>query len=308
MIGIVVVNWNSGGQLRNCIDSIQQCKVASPYNIVVVDNASTDGSDLTIKSGSSLKLVRANGNIGFGRACNQGAKQVEGKYLLFLNPDAVLYPETLQKALAYMEDVASDGVGICGVQLLDDSGHVTRSCARFPSPVDLVIHSAGLDRIFKGLGYVMSDWSHAHTQKVDHVIGAFFMVRREVFEVLNGFDERFFLYLEDLDFSYRAHQAGWQSVYLADVQAFHAGGGTSNQIKALRLFYSMRSRLLYAFKHHSWAGATAVMLTTLLIEPLTRSAMMILVYPSWQGLKDTWVAYVMLWRWLPKLPSAGGLR
>ena len=136
-------------------------------NIVVVDNASTDGSDLPIKSGSSLKLVRANGNIGFGRACNQGAKQVEGKYLLFLNPDAVLYPETLQKALAYMEDVASDGVGICGVQLLDDSGHVTRSCARFPSPVDLVIHSAGLDRIFKGLGYVMSDWSHAHTQKVD---------------------------------------------------------------------------------------------------------------------------------------------
>jgi len=145
----------------------------------------------------------------------------------------------------------------------------------------------------------MAEWGHAQTREVDHVIGAFFLVRRVVFEALGGFDERFFVYLEDLDFSRRASNAGWSSVYLADAQAFHAGGGTSNQIKARRLFYSLRNRLLYAFKHFSWPEAMLVMFATLLIEPFSRAALALLRW-SWSGLKETWAAYGMLWNWLPQ--------
>jgi len=153
----------------------------------------------------------------------------------------------------------------------------------------------------------MAEWPHDITRDVDHVIGAFFLVRRSLFESLGRFDERFFVYLEDLDFSYRARQAGWRSVYLANAQAFHAGGGTSHQVKARRLFYSLRSRLLYAAKHFSKSGAALVFLATLLLEPLSRSAWA-LMRRSLPSLKETWQGYGMLWCWLPQWVFKGVTR
>jgi GT2 family glycosyltransferase len=267
--------------------------------VILVDNASTDGSQEYAAEMPSIVLIRANTNLGFGMACNLGAQQAESDYLLFLNPDAAVYPDTLEKTFAFMQDLANAEVGICGVQLVDETGHVSRSCARFPTPWGFAAHAFGLDKVFPRIGHLMVEWAHDSTRDVDHVIGAFFMVRRELFESLNGFDERFFVYFEDVDFSYRARQAGWRSVYLADAQAFHAGGGTSNQVKARRLFYSLRSRLLYAFKHFHLLGAMVVLLTTLFIEPITRSALAI-GRRSWTSLVETWQGYGMLWRWLPQ--------
>ena len=109
----------------------------------------------------------------------------------------------------------------------------------------------------------------------------------------------FFVYLEDLDLSLRVHQAGYKSVFLAEAQAFHAGGGTSHQVKARRLFYFLRSRLLYAFKHTSWIGAVGVLLVTLFVEPFSRSVLALL-RRSWPNLKETWAAYGLLWLWLPQ--------
>jgi GT2 family glycosyltransferase len=299
LIDIVVVNWNAGRQLRICVDSVAQYGCGLIRQTIVADNGSTDGSDGSVEVMPDVRLIRAGANLGFARACNLGAQQTEGEYLLFLNPDAALYADTLPKVMAYMQAPENAAVGICGVQLLDEAGHVSRSCARFPTALGFVSHAAGLSRLFPRLGYFMAEWDHAQTRRVDHVIGAFFLVRREVFEALGGFDERFFVYLEDLDFSLRAHQAGWSSVFLAEAQAFHAGGGTSNQVKARRLFYSLRSRLLYAFKHFSRSGALVVLLATLLLEPLSRSVLALL-RRSWSAMKETWVAYGMLWRWLPQ--------
>jgi GT2 family glycosyltransferase len=228
-----------------------------------------------------------------------GALQAKTEYLLFLNPDAALYANTLSSALAFMQAPANSAVGICGVQLLDDAGHISRSCARFPSAVGFVAHAVGLDRFFPHLGHFMAEWDHGQIRRVDHVIGAFFLVRRVLFDALSGFDERFFVYLEDLDFSYRASQAGWHSVYLADAQAF--------QVKARRLFYSLRSRLLFSFKHLSWIGAVGVLLATLLVEPVSRSALA-LARRSWSSLMETWAAYTMLWRWLPQWVLKGVTR
>lgn len=297
MIDVVIVNWNSGRQLLDCVNSVNQHGNSVISEIVVVDNGSADDSAKAVEGLQKVKLIRAGKNLGFGKACNLGAKNCSSEFLLFLNPDAALYQDTLSKALTYMQDPANSRVGICGVQLLDEAGHVSRSCARFPSPLGFMAHAIGADRIFPRHGHFMAEWDHAQTRQVDHVIGAFFLVRRDLFESLEGFDERFFVYLEDLDFSYRAHLAGWCSVYLADAQAFHAGGGTSNQVKARRLFYSLRSRLLYSFKHFSRIGAFGVLVATLFLEPLSRSVLALL-RRSWSGLKETWAAYGMLWRWL----------
>ena len=308
---ITIINWNAGSQLAEVVSSIGKYHCGLVSSVIIVDNASTDDSLGRVETLPDLPfkplIIRNSENCGFGKACNLGAQQAKSEYLLFLNPDAALYADTLPKAFAFMQDPANSKVGICGVQLLDEAGHVSRSCARFPSAVGFVAHAVGLDRFFQRLGHFMAEWNHAQTRQVDHVIGAFFLVRRELFNAMHGFDERFFVYLEDLDFSYRARQAGWRSVYLAEAQAFHAGGGTSNQVKARRLFYSLRSRLLYAFKHFSWMGAFAVLLATLLVEPLSRSALALL-RRSWAGLKETWAAYGMLWRWLPQWVFKGDIR
>jgi hypothetical protein len=170
-----------------------------------------------------------------------------------------------------------------------------------------VCHAVGLDRLFPQLGHFMTEWGHNETREVDQVIGAFFLVRRSVFEALQGFDEQFFVYYEEVDFSRRAREAGWRSIYLANAQAFHAGGGTSNQVKATRLFYISRSRLLYAFKHFSLIGACLVLLTTLLLEPFSRSVLA-LARGFWLSFKETWVGYAMLWKWLPQWVFKGKKR
>jgi GT2 family glycosyltransferase len=289
----VVVNWNAGVQLNQCLHSLQnQCSV------VVVDNASTDGSCDGISAFTDVTLVVAGENLGFGKACNLGASKVQTEYVLFLNPDAALFPGTLDSALSLMQAPEHARVGICGVQLVGVDGFIGQSCSRFPSPWKFVAQSIGLDRLVKRWGPMMTDWSHDATQAVDQVMGAFFLVRRDLFGQLGGFDERFFLYFEEVDFCHRAKQLGWTTMYLADVQAFHKGAGTSDQVKARRLFYVLRSRLLYAHKHFSRGGVLAVLMATLLVEPFSRSALA-LIRRSWPELKETWQGYGMLLRWLP---------
>lgn len=297
-VDIVIVNWNAGQQLRECVDSVVQHGDSLVSKIVVIDNGSTDGSDRTVDGLPNVTLIRAGENLGFGKACNVGAGLASGEFILFLNPDARVFPGTLAAALNFMQQRENAAAGICGVQLVDENGHVVRTCARFPSVHGFVSHAAGIDRIIPTFGHFMHEWNHATTRQVDQVMGAFFLVRRSVFEALGGFDERFFVYFEEVDFSYRAKQRGWPSIYFADVQAFHAGGGTSRQVKGKRLFYSLRSRLLYAFKHFSPLAITVVLLATLLVEPVSRSVLAIGRY-SGTSLKETWSAYGMLFRWLP---------
>lgn len=298
LVSIVIVNWNAGAQLRECVVSVIRHGSPLVEQIIVVDNGSTDGSESTVEDLPGVTLLRAGTNLGFGKACNLGAAHANSEYLLFLNPDARLFADTLPKAIDFMQATANAKVGICGVQLVDENGQVARSCARFPSLQSLAAYALGVDRILPVHGLFMNEWDHATTRQVDHVIGAFFLIRKNVFDALEGFDEAFFVYLEDLDVSYRAKQLGWNSVYLAEAQAFHAGGGTSNQVKARRLFYSLRSRILYAFKHFNGPSATVVLVVTLFLEPVPRSALAV-GRRSWTSLRETWAAYGMLFRWLP---------
>lgn len=296
-VAIVIVNWNSGFHIRDCVDSIINHGMALGVYTVVVDNGSTDGSVESVVGLPGIEVVRTGSNLGFARACNLGASLAKDtEYLLFLNPDAMLGAGSLQRAVEFMDAPSSVSIGICGVALLQDSGGVARNCARFPTPWRLGVIASGLDRLFPSLGTTMGEWDHAQTRRVDQVIGAFFLVRRALFDALNGFDERFFVYFEEVDFAFRASRLGMGTMFLSDVKAFHAGGGTSKQVKARRLFYSLRSRVLYARKHFSAVGYLLVVLTAVGVEPLVRSINH-LIRGQIVGVFETLTAYRMLLNW-----------
>ncbi len=300
-VGIAIVNWNSGVQLGRCLASLEAAdwSTLSLSRVVVVDNASTDGSAGCVAATTSLPmvLVANSENRGFAVACNQAAREIDADALLFLNPDTVVEPDTIGAAVACMNGSTHASIGIVGVQLVGDDGHVSRSCARFPTAPQLVARAVGLDHLLQPYyrGYLMTEWDHAESRRVDHVIGAFYLVRADLFRRLGGFDEAFFVYLEDLDFSYRAKHAGAQSYYLATARAYHKGGGSSDRIRSLRLFYALRSRLQYARKHFSAVAAAAVACSTLCIEPCVRVAAAA-VGGAPTVIRETIAAYRLLWR------------
>lgn len=297
MIDIIIVNWNSGPQLQACIDSIRAHGDGLVGRCIVVDNGSRDGSTDFLAGAEDVDLVMTGQNLGFGRACNLGGARGDSPYLLFLNPDAWLMPGSLRVPLEFMARPENRQVGISGIALVDETGKVQRSCARFPNAASMVMSSFGLNHLKPSIGTHMHDWNHAQTREVSHVIGAFYLIRRLLFEQLGGFDERFFVYLEDLDLSRRARLAGYSSYFLTEAKAFHEGGGVSSQVKAHRLFYSLRSRIQYARKHFSRAGALAVALATLIVEPFTRLGLLILKR-RFQEIGDLRRGFGMLWAWV----------
>ncbi|HWR45834.1 glycosyltransferase family 2 protein [Sporomusa sp.] len=303
-LDIVIINWNSGDQLKNCLDSIVETDKDNFIleRVVVVDNASSDGSSDYLDFNLPLEIIRNPQNRGFGVACNQGAKESDADYILFFNPDACLYKDSLTKCVAFMDKIENSGVGILGIQLLDQYGIISRTCARFPTLSRFLSKMIGADKIFPRhcRSHFMTEWDHKQSREIDHVIGAFFFVRNNLFKNLGGFDELFFVYLEDLDFSCRARQAGWKSFYLTEAQAFHKGGGTSDQIKATRLFYSLRSRIQYSYKHFNALEALTVLVGTLSIEFLAR-ILFAIGKLSLSDLSETFQGYQKLWVNLPRM-------
>lgn len=293
---IIIVNWNSGSQLKTCVESVRSYGRGNVQRCIVVDNGSQDGSADFLSDVDDVELVDAGQNLGFGKACNLGAAHGESPYILFLNPDAFLLPGSLELPLDFMAQAENRKVGVVGIALTNDTGDVQRSCARFPTPLGLVAMSIGLKRLVPTLGTHMSDWDHDESRTVPHVIGAFYLIRRSVFEALDGFDERFFVYLEDLDLSLRVSKAGYRSHFLREAEAFHEGGGVSSQVKGHRLFYSLRSRIQYAFKHFSLPSALGVAMATLLVEPLTRLGQLV-VQRRWGEIGDLRRGVGKLWLW-----------
>ena len=296
-LDVVIVNWNAGPQLKDCLDSVLAHNKGELPRIIVVDNGSTDGSADAVERLPGVEVIRTGENLGFGAACNIGAGAGDAPYILFLNPDTRLEADSLSVPLAFMEQPENAKVGICGIQLVDEQGTVSRTCAKVPTLGRLVCSALGVDKLpgLQDSGMRMSNWGHNDTCRVDQVMGAFFFCRRNVFEWCGGFDERFFVYFEEVDVARRSKLAGWDSWYLANAQAFHMGGGTSRQVKVNRLFYSLRSRLLYGFKHFPRWQAWLLVGVTNLLEPFTRSVWCLL-RGDVAGVKHTWAAYRMLWR------------
>jgi GT2 family glycosyltransferase len=283
-LSIVIVNWNSGALLRECLRSITPAAAAlrgrcALQQVVVVDNASVDGSadglpGITVE-GRPPRLLRNAVNVGFAAACNQGAAQLDDDFVLFLNPDTRLFAASLSVPVAHLLEPAHARTGVVGIALVDAGGAVARSCARFPRARHFLAQALGLDRRWPRLGQTMREWDHGATRVVDQLIGAFFLVRRKPFAALGGFDETFFVYFEEVDLSLRLRDAGWTSVFVPDARAYHRGGGSTDRVPGRRLFYSLRSRLQYGRKHFGLAERALLGAVTWLLEPLGRGVFLL---------------------------------
>jgi N-acetylglucosaminyl-diphospho-decaprenol L-rhamnosyltransferase len=275
-LDIVIVNWNSGTDLSRCLAALATASDASVIRqIIVVDNGSVDRSLEHLPHVQRLVIERIRRNIGFSRACNHGARLGTAPFILFLNPDTEIGNRALTAALdAFARNEASGRIGIVGVRLVDVTGRTLPSCSRFPTALSFTARSVGIDRLprCRRLAPFMIDWAHDESRLVDQVMGAFFMVRRRLFEDLAGFDEAYPVYYEDLDFAARANAAGYGSWFEVSASVMHRGGGSSRQVLGFRLGLSLIGRWRYVSRHFAFSNKMIVLLVMLAIEPWTRLA------------------------------------
>lgn len=295
MIDIVIVNWNAGLLLLECVQSILSPSNESLVgNVLIIDNHSTDESIRSLPNHPKIQVIINSQNEGFARAANQGFKASTAKYTLLLNPDTRLNPETLTACYAFME--SQKDIDILGCQLYSNEGKLLPSCSRFPTALSFFYEGTGLSRIAPGLfppATLLLNWDHQTDRFVDQLMGAFMFIRSSLFSRMGYFDEQFFVYFEDVDFSKRLSLAGGKSFFNAGIKAFHIGKGTTANVKAYRLSLYLRSKLLYAKKYFSRTGYGLTLVTTYLLEPFTRS-IFFLITGRFSEIGETWRGYYLL--------------
>ncbi len=242
-LSIIIVNYNSGEHLKRCLASLKDASPQWTYEIVVVDNASKDG-DLTglQKAHPEVHLIKNSKNVGFAKANNQAITQVRGKYILLLNPDTLILKNGLEQLVKFMEDHSE--AGAAGPVLLNPDGTRQPSCRRFPTPTNVFFgRNSLLTRWFPrnplSQSYLLMDLDGQKPVEVDWVMGACMILRHEAFQNVGGFDEIFFLFVEDADLCYRLRQKGWKTYFVPEAQAIHEYG------------VSMRYRRRLSMKEHN---------------------------------------------------------
>lgn len=266
-LSIIIVSWNVKSDLADCIRSVAQNRPAGEYEVIVVDNASADGSAEMVKEQfPEVILVVNEENLGFATANNVGIAKSCGEYILLLNPDTIVHPGSLDALLKFMDD--NDDVGVCGPKLLNTDGTTQHSARGFPT-LRGVVHCFTIMRaipIFRGQynKWMMRDFAHDRQADVDQVMGAALMVRRSIVEQLGGMDEAFFMYYEEVDLCYRIKQAGWRIVFTPGPVITHRGGQSVAQVPVRRRIMTLRSILIFLRKHR---GKYVIMLFNVFFKP-----------------------------------------
>jgi GT2 family glycosyltransferase len=230
-LSICIVNWNTGKLLKECLISIEECQLDLQYEVIVVDNASTDDSlSLVKESFPGLPIIVMNNNSGFSTANNVAICSSEGRYILLLNPDTIIKPDTLETMVSFMDTHSQ--VGICGCRLVNPATKKIELSARaFPTNLSLLWNLSYIDRLFPQSAffsaYLMTYQESDKPYEVDWVTGACLMARRYAVKQVGGLDEGFFMYCEDIDWCYRFKQAGWLIFYLPKVEIYHHRGQSS---------------------------------------------------------------------------------
>jgi N-acetylglucosaminyl-diphospho-decaprenol L-rhamnosyltransferase len=257
LLSIIIVNYNVKYFLEQCLYSVQKAVTGLQAEIIVIDNNSTDKSvEYLQPKFPAIVFVSNKNNIGYAKANNIGWKQASGQYILFLNPDTLIGEDSLRQSLAILEEEHNGAVGI---RMIDGSGAFLPESKRgLPTPLVSFYKLSGLAAIFphskKFARYYLGHLPQHNNNEVNVLAGAYMMVKRNLLECLDGFDEQFFMYGEDIDLSYRISKAGYKNIYLADATIIHfKGESTRKDIKYVRLFYKAMS--IFVKKHYraqSW--------------------------------------------------------
>ncbi|MEO8313428.1 MAG: glycosyltransferase family 2 protein [Pseudomonadota bacterium] len=265
-LSVIVVNYNTQHLLQEMMASLQHAAEGLSLQVIVIDNASRDGSaDYIRATWPDLELIANASNVGFGRANNQALPLLRGRNVLLLNTDAFVAPASLRIALANLD--AHPDCGILGARLIGRDGCVQPSCRYFPTLWNILLDRTGLNRLFPGVQLVDDDdWNDREPAECDWVPGAFLLVRRAVIDQVGLFDPRYFLYYEEVDFCRAAKSAGWKVLYCPDISVVHIGGESAKSAGALTQSgrqlsaLQIESELLYFRKHYGLAGVVAFLL------------------------------------------------
>lgn len=243
-LSIVIVNWNTGALLAQCLESLHISTFPPEWEVIVVDNASQDDSVSMLKTRFSQVRMMANAtNVGYARANNQAAARAQGRYLLLLNPDTIASREALAKLVTFMENHPEAGASSPRL-LLPDGSPQPFSFGTDPTLVHLL--RRGWNRLVHH--HSLHDWAIDRPQIVDWVSGACLLVRREIWEQVRGLDEAFFMYFEDVDLCLRIRHTGWQIVYNPRVEITHLGGQSLRQNPRAPRAYD--ESLIYFYRKH----------------------------------------------------------
>ncbi len=245
MLSIILVNYNGGDFIQKCLDSIEENLSEIRSETIVIDNHSTDGSAQIIQRRyPHIRLFRNSKNLGFAKANNQGIKASKGQFVLLINPDTYVCPNSLKTLLAEMK--ANSDIGAVGPALIDRKNGYQISFGKKVGFFSEAAKKLFLNRFFR--------WRLQKKPKrkdVQWLSAACLMTRKDVLERVGMFDENFFLYFEDIDLCMRIRKKGWRLAYLPDVKVFHTGGASTKSQKLSSRFEYRKSQLYFYWKHSS---------------------------------------------------------
>ncbi|MHB1417369.1 MAG: glycosyltransferase family 2 protein [Chloroflexota bacterium] len=255
-LSVVIVTFNVCDLLRDCLRSVLASEGQFTYEVLVVDNLSSDGSAAMVqREFPNVQVVNSPINGGFAYGNNLGLVRACGRYLLLLNPDTQLPPTALAEMVDYME--MRPRAGAAGPKLVRADGSLDLACRRsFPTPEVSLYRMLGLSRLFprsRRFGrYNLTYLDPDKATEVDSVVGAFMLIRRSALEMVGMLDESFFMYGEDLDLAYRLKRVGWKILYNPAVCVLHRKGESSKQVR-LRTTYEFYRAMLVFYRKHMWA-------------------------------------------------------
>jgi hypothetical protein len=254
-VSVIIVNWNTKELLRNCIESVYQEAGDIQYEVIVVDNASSDSSaEMVTANFGQVTLIRNGQNRGFAAANNQGMAIAKGRYVLLLNSDTVVLDGAIAKTVSFADN--NPEAAVVGCRVLNADRTLQPTCFMFPSLLNLILSGTYLYKLWPGSRFWgrerMSWWDRKDVREVDVVTGCFMLVRREAIEQIGLMDERFFVYGEETDWCYRFKRAGWKVVFAPVGEIIHFGAGSSRRDRTKMRLQLSGSILLFLRKHKGW--------------------------------------------------------
>ena len=263
-ISFIIVNWNTKDLLRDCLESIIKTVDVLAYEVIVVDNASKDGSvEMLSEQYPQVKAIANSENRGFGAANNQGFAAMKGKYALLINTDAVLTAGAVQKLWAFAEAHPEAAI-VCG-QLLNADGSKQNSIASFPTLLSLATNTSLLEYLFPSR-YPSKRYEHKEPLEVDSAVGACMMIRKKALDEVSFFDERYFFFFEETDMAYAMKKAGWRIYQVPDALTYHLQGQSIGHNSRSRIeFYRSRYQFLRKWKSKAYCGLASMIIFVRLV-------------------------------------------
>jgi GT2 family glycosyltransferase len=302
-LSILLISWNTRKLLSDCLISIYNHPPNSHFEIWVVDNASTDGTQEMLRHDfPQVNLIENNNNPGFAVANNQALSMIDSDYVILLNPDTVVKPGALNTLINYLNK--NPLVGAAGPRLLNSDSSLQVSCYVTPTLFRETLRLSHLDRLWPGASYRVHRWDLSLPREVDVIQGACMILRKEALDQVGLFDERFFMYTEEVDLCYRLQQAGWQVHWLPQAEVVHLGGQSTSQAAPEMFIHLYQSKHQFIQKHYGWLAALSYKVILLIIS-IPRLMLIPLgwvkLIPKHESFRNLGANYLRLLTFLPRM-------